>query len=147
MWSWSPMPCEKHGPWASVTTKTSGFVYWVPRAMFFYTAWETMIKSYISCHTGLCYNGTQMYYVGLYNWEIQLYSVYSRLELKRNWPDLKLTKHPITCSAALAGKMWGLLSVSCWKMAAKYQPKMAAKYQATIRLHPDCISSYSAVLW
>ena len=33
------MPCEKHGPRASVTTKTrpsaSVFVYWVPRAMFF----------------------------------------------------------------------------------------------------------------
>ena len=29
IWSWSPMPCEKHGPRASV------FVYWVPRAMFF----------------------------------------------------------------------------------------------------------------
>ena len=39
IWSWSPMPCEKHGPWASVTTKprpsASVFVYWVPRATFF----------------------------------------------------------------------------------------------------------------
>ena len=25
IWSWSPMPCEKHGPRASVTTKTSAF--------------------------------------------------------------------------------------------------------------------------
>ena len=39
IWSWSPMPCEKHGRRASVTTKASafglGFVHWVPRAMFF----------------------------------------------------------------------------------------------------------------
>ena len=25
IWSWSPMPCEKHGPRASITTKTSAF--------------------------------------------------------------------------------------------------------------------------
>ena len=25
IWSWSPVPCEKHGPRASVTTKTSAF--------------------------------------------------------------------------------------------------------------------------
>ena len=25
IWSWSPVPCEKHGSWASVTTKTSAF--------------------------------------------------------------------------------------------------------------------------
>ena len=39
IWSWSPMPCEKHGPRASVTTKTSafglGFCLMSPRAMFF----------------------------------------------------------------------------------------------------------------
>ena len=40
IWSWSPMPCEKHGPRASVTTKTSAFglgfcLLQVPRAMFF----------------------------------------------------------------------------------------------------------------
>ena len=47
IWSWSSVPCEKHGPRASVTTKhrpsLSVFVYWVPRAMFF--SWEIMIKS------------------------------------------------------------------------------------------------------
>ena len=55
IWSWSPMPCEKHGPWPSVTTKTSafglGFCLLSPSGHVFHTAWETMIKSYISCYT------------------------------------------------------------------------------------------------
>ena len=50
IWSWSPMPCEKHGPRASVTTKTSafglGFCLLSPSGHVFHTAWETMIKSY-----------------------------------------------------------------------------------------------------
>ena len=50
IWSWSPMPCEKHGPRASVTTKTSafglGFCLLSPLGHVFHTAWETMIKSY-----------------------------------------------------------------------------------------------------
>ena len=52
IWSWSPMPCEKHGPRASVTTKTSafglGFCLLSPSGHVFHTAWETMIKSYIT---------------------------------------------------------------------------------------------------
>ena len=44
------MPCEKHGPRASVTTKTSafglGFCLLSPSGHVFHTAWETMIKSY-----------------------------------------------------------------------------------------------------
>ena len=51
IWSWSPMPCEKHGPRASVTTKTSafglGFCLLSPSDNVFHKAWETMIKSYI----------------------------------------------------------------------------------------------------
>ena len=51
IWSWSPMLCEKHGPRASVTTKTSacglGFCLRSPSGHVFHTAWETMIKSYI----------------------------------------------------------------------------------------------------
>ena len=38
IWSWSPVPCEKHGPRDSVDKNrgpASVFVYWVPRAMFF----------------------------------------------------------------------------------------------------------------
>ena len=50
IWSWSPMPCEKHGPRASVTTKTSafglGFCLLSPSGHVFHTARETMIKSY-----------------------------------------------------------------------------------------------------
>ena len=50
IWSWSPMPCEKHGPQASVTTKTSafslGFCLPSPSGHVFHTAWEIMIKSY-----------------------------------------------------------------------------------------------------
>ena len=50
IWSWSPMPCEKHGPRASVTTKTEaeglGFCLLSPSGHVFHTAWETMIKSY-----------------------------------------------------------------------------------------------------
>ena len=50
IWSWSLMPCEKHGPRASVTTKTSafglGFCLLSPSGHVFHTAWETMIKSY-----------------------------------------------------------------------------------------------------
>ena len=43
IWSWSPMPCEKHGPRNSVTTNPR------PSAsvLVFHTAWETMMKSYI----------------------------------------------------------------------------------------------------
>ena len=33
IWSWSPMQCEKHGPRPSASV----FVYWVPRAMFFFS--------------------------------------------------------------------------------------------------------------
>ena len=51
IWSWFPMPCEKHGPRASVTTKTSafglGFCLLSPSGHVFQTAWETRIKSYI----------------------------------------------------------------------------------------------------
>ena len=51
IWSWSPVPCEKHGPRASVTTKTSafglGFCLLSPSGHVFHTARETMIKSYI----------------------------------------------------------------------------------------------------
>ena len=50
IWSWSPMSCEKHGPRASVTTKTSafglGFCLLSPSGHVFHTTWETMIKSY-----------------------------------------------------------------------------------------------------
>ena len=37
MWSWSPMPCEKHGPRDSIDkNRGRGFCrYWGPRAMFF----------------------------------------------------------------------------------------------------------------
>ena len=52
IWSWSPMPCEKHGARASVTTKISafglGFCLLSPSGHVFHTAWETMIKSYIT---------------------------------------------------------------------------------------------------
>ena len=55
IWSWSPMPCEKHGPRASVTTKTStfglGFCLLSLSGHVFHTAWETMIKSYYSTLT------------------------------------------------------------------------------------------------
>ena len=70
IWSWSSMPCEKHGPRASVTTKTSafgiGFCLLSPAGHVFHTAWETMIKSYnkwnqISsnniCHTSWIHKG------------------------------------------------------------------------------------------
>ena len=44
------MPCEKHSPRASVTTKTSafglGFCLLSPSGHVFHTAWETMMKSY-----------------------------------------------------------------------------------------------------
>ena len=50
IWSWSPMPCEKHGPRASVTAKNSafglGFCLRSPSGHVFHTAGETMIKSY-----------------------------------------------------------------------------------------------------
>ena len=60
IWSWSAMPFEKHGPRASVTTKTSafglGFCLLSPSGHVFHTAWETMIKSYtnnwIKAHVG-----------------------------------------------------------------------------------------------
>ena len=51
------MPCEKHGPRASVTTKTSafglGFCLLSPSGHVFHTARETMIKSYIGAGSGL----------------------------------------------------------------------------------------------
>ena len=51
IWLWSPMQCEKHGPRASVTTKTwafgLGFCLLSPSGYVFHTTWETMIKSYI----------------------------------------------------------------------------------------------------
>ena len=44
------MQCEKHGPWASVSTKTSafglGFCPLSPSGHVFHTTWETMIKTY-----------------------------------------------------------------------------------------------------
>ena len=50
IWSLSPMPCEKHGPRASVTTKTSAFGLGLcllsPSGHVFHTTRETMIKSY-----------------------------------------------------------------------------------------------------
>ena len=56
IWSWSPMLCEKHGPQASVTTKTSAFGLSFclpsPSGHVFHTAWETMIKSYNKSHSG-----------------------------------------------------------------------------------------------
>ena len=60
IWSWSPMPCGKHGPRASVTTKTSafglGFCLLSPSGHVFHTAWETMIKSYIiACWWPFCH--------------------------------------------------------------------------------------------
>ena len=49
--SWSPVPCEKPGPRASVTTITSafglGFCLLSPSGHVFHTARETMIKFYI----------------------------------------------------------------------------------------------------
>ena len=60
IWSWSPTPCEKHGPRASVTTKTSafglGFCLLSPSGHVFHTAWETMIKSYIRAWSHVNYN-------------------------------------------------------------------------------------------
>ena len=54
IWSWSSMSCEKHGPRASVTTRTSafglGFCLLSPSGHAFHTAWETMIKSYSMLH-------------------------------------------------------------------------------------------------
>ena len=52
IWSWSPMPCEKHGPRDSVD-KNRGrsprfFSLLRPEGHVFHTAWETMIKSYYS---------------------------------------------------------------------------------------------------
>ena len=49
------MPYEKHGPRASVTTKTSAsvFVYWVPRAMFFTRhgrPWSNPTTQYQKCY-------------------------------------------------------------------------------------------------
>ena len=52
----SPLPCEQHGPRASVTTETSAFGlgfccnYWVPRTMFFTRhgrPWSIPTKQYI----------------------------------------------------------------------------------------------------
>ena len=46
--SWSPMPCEKHGPWASVTTKKwpLASVFMSNESLVFHTGWETMIKTF-----------------------------------------------------------------------------------------------------
>ena len=61
------MPCEKHGPRASVTTKTSafglGFCLLSPSGHVFHMAWETMIKSYnktVACvnHPSILHNLT-----------------------------------------------------------------------------------------
>ena len=71
IWSWSPVPCEKHGPRASVTTKTSafglGFCLLSPSGHVFHTARETMIKSYnmilyITRTTALSIIAVAMYY-------------------------------------------------------------------------------------
>ena len=50
IWSWSPVPCEKHGPRDS-GDKNRGrrprfFSLLRPEGHVFHTAWETMIKSY-----------------------------------------------------------------------------------------------------
>ena len=57
IWSWSPVPCEKHGSWASVTTKTEaegrGFCLLSPSGHVFHTARQTMIKSDNACSSSL----------------------------------------------------------------------------------------------
>ena len=62
------MPCEKHGPRASVTTKTPalglGFCLLSPSGHVFHTARETMIKSY---NIALMFKITESLGADLYN--------------------------------------------------------------------------------
>ena len=97
IWSWSPMPCEKHGPRASVTTKTSafglGFCLLSPSGHVFHTPWETMIKSYIRWLGHHCFsNGllpcskmlleTQCWYCNGWKWTVScLFDVFISLNL------------------------------------------------------------------
>ena len=52
IWSWSPMPCEKHGPRDSVDKNRGRRPRFLsllrPEGHVFHTAWETLIKSYYS---------------------------------------------------------------------------------------------------
>ena len=52
IWSWSPMPCKKHGPRDSVDKNRGRRLRFLsllrPEGHVFHTAWETMIKSYHS---------------------------------------------------------------------------------------------------
>ena len=52
IWSWSPMPCEKHGPRDSVDKNRGRRPRFLsllrPEGHVFHTAWETMIKCYYS---------------------------------------------------------------------------------------------------
>ena len=52
IWSWSPVPCEKHGPRDSVDKNRGRRPRFLsllrPEGHVFHTAWETMIKSYYS---------------------------------------------------------------------------------------------------
>ena len=55
IWSWSPMPCEKHDPRDSVDKNRGRRPRFLsllrPEGHVFHTAWETMIKSYYSMLT------------------------------------------------------------------------------------------------
>ena len=55
IWSWSPMPCKKHGPRDSVDKNRGRRPRFLsllrPEGHVFHTAWETMIKSYYSTLT------------------------------------------------------------------------------------------------
>ena len=55
IWSWSSMPCEKHGPRDSVDKNRGRRPRFLsllrPEGHVFHTAWETMIKSYYSTLT------------------------------------------------------------------------------------------------
>ena len=52
IWSWSPVPCEKHGPRDSVDKNRGQRPRFLsllrPEGHVFHTAWETMIKCYYS---------------------------------------------------------------------------------------------------
>ena len=52
IWSWSPVPCEKHGPRDSVDKNRGRRPRFLsllrPEGHVFHTAWETMIKCYYS---------------------------------------------------------------------------------------------------
>ena len=52
IWSWSPMPCEKHGPRDSVDKNRGRRPRFLsllrPEGHVFHTAWGTMIKCYYS---------------------------------------------------------------------------------------------------